>query len=63
MKNPADENAGSHPFIEENVFAHFEATQTRREWIARTPKTRILSNQIKGIQELTEVLFSLLLAP
>src|SRR5580700_3932433 len=63
MKNSADENAVSVRLVEDDVLALLKATQTGGEVIAGSPNAWLLSNQVKAIQQKSEVSFRLLLAP
>jgi hypothetical protein len=63
MKNPADENAVSVLFIEDDVLALLKAAKTGGESIAGSPNAWPLSDQVKAIQQKSEVSFRLLFAP
>jgi hypothetical protein len=63
MKNPADDDAVSARFIEDDVFAQLKAAKTGSEPIARSPDAWLAGDQVKAIPKQVKIALSLLRTP
>ncbi len=63
MQNPADENAASVRFIEDDVLALLKAPDAWSDQITGPAQTRRISQQLEARCQLLNILFGLLFAP